>query len=270
MKLQNILLEKLSGGVKAKMLELTTVEPDRWKFTLRLVDPILNNVKMRWGYVTTALDSEDFDRKRVSNYYNQFKKEVLDNPTKWVFVTKQAPKKRTYGPRQVIEAEVLALPKKTKRNLDLNDLDNITDVELNTTKMILLDRVRNIELFQMPASYPYEPIKTAQAEKEAAVKKKTDDEATKKAAAEKAAETITYDPAKSNIVQKNVQQFQQLIIDKLDSRLQNIPTYQKFKSYGPDGKFGPATRSLIDMLEIAYGLQMTGNITPELMKKIGM
>jgi len=150
--------EKLPGGVKAKMIELTPVEPGQWKFTLRLVDPILSNVAMKWGYVTTALDSEDFDRKRVSNYYNQFKTEVLDNATEWVFATKKAPKKRTYGVRQVIETEVLALPKKTERNLNPNDLNQKTDVELNTTKMKLLDRVRNIELFELPGKYPYEPI----------------------------------------------------------------------------------------------------------------
>lgn len=163
MKLKSILLEKLPGGVKAKMLSLERSRNTQWKFTLRLIDPIMKDVSMRWGYVTTALNSEDFNRKKVEGIYNDFKSEVLDNADEWAFVTNKAPKKRTYGVRQVIEVEVEAIPKNTNQLQKPIDPKNPKKepVVLNTKKMKLMDKVRGIELYEKPYKYPYEPIKTA-------------------------------------------------------------------------------------------------------------
>ena len=153
--------EKLPGGVKAKMLSLERSRNTQWTFTLRLIDPIMKDVSLKWGYVTTALDSEDFNRKKINaGKYNNFKSEVLDKADEWAFVTNKAPKKRTYGVRQVIEVEVDAIPKNTERLQEPVDPKNPKKekVVLNTKKMNLMDKVRGIELYEKPYKYPYEPI----------------------------------------------------------------------------------------------------------------
>lgn len=278
MRLQDILLEKLPGGVKAKMLELNPKEPGQWRFILRLTDPILKDVKMKWGYITTALDSEDFDKKQVGNYYNDFKTQVLNKADEWAFVTKKAPQKRTYGVRQVIEAEVFAIPKKTKRNTDPNDLSKISDVELNTKNMKMLDRVRNIELFEMPAKYPYEVVQSSSTEKpETATKIDQQLKATTKTDQQPGAtetQIISYDPAKANVENENVKNFQQMIIDKMgnDLKAAGVPEYNEFlREGGADGKYGTRTKNLIDFLEDFYELPRTSGekLTPELVTKLG-
>ncbi len=151
---------KLPGGVKAKMLELSTDELGLWKFTLRLTDPIFKNNTMKWGYVTTALNSEDFDTKKVSTLYPEFKKAVLDKSEEWVFATNRAPRKRTYGIRQIIEVEVDVILRNTEKLKEPIDRKNPVkeNVVLNRRKMKLLDKVRNVELYEMPGQYPYESI----------------------------------------------------------------------------------------------------------------
>lgn len=284
MRLQDILLEKLPGGVKAKMLELNPKEPGQWRFILRLTDPVLKDVKMKWGYITTALDSEDFDKKQVSNYYNDFKTQVLNKADEWVFVTKKAPQKRTYGIRQVIEAEVFAIPKKTKRNTDPNDLSKISDVELNTKNMKMLDRVRNIELFEMPAKYPYEVVQSSSAEKPETATK-TDQEPGGSTEIETGGgenndtnqvnttttglQPVSYDRSKINTINPAVQEIQKLIIDKFSNILGNVAEFNKFKRYGADGKFGPTTHTIIKLIQGGFSLPVTGNIDAELIKKLG-
>jgi len=284
MKLKSILLEKLPGGVKAKMLSLERSRNNtQWKFTLRLIDPIMKDVSMKWGYVTTALDSEDFDRKKVEGIYNVFKSEVLDNADKWAFVTKKAPKKRTYGVRQIIEAEVEAIPKNTEQLQEPIDPNNpkTEKVVLNTKKMKLMDKVRGIELYEKPYKYPYEPIKTDPAEPgETGTGTGGVDKEKLKAALAKYGETnaqtnttiVNYDPAQANVVNSNVKEVQQQIINKLGTMMKGfVPEYDAFlRVGGADGKYGTRTKILIDFLEDHYGVTRTGGtkITPELQQKI--
>jgi hypothetical protein len=271
MKLKSILLEKLPGGVKAKMLSLERSRNTQWKFTLRLIDPIMKDVSLKWGYVTTALDSEDFDRKKVSAIYSEFKEEVLDNADKWAFVTKKAPKKRTYGVRQVIEVEVDAIPKNTEQLQEpIDPKDPKTEkVVLNTKKMKLMDKVRGIELYEKPYKYPYEAIKPEKINTAGG----TETGGTETGGTETGGtETILYDPAKANVEDDNVRQFQQLIVNKLGSMMKGVvPEYDAFlRVGGADGKFGNATKNLIDFLEEHYGISRTNGtkITPELQQKI--
>ena len=278
MKLKSILLEKLPGSVKAKMLSLERIRSNtQWKFTLRLIDPILKDVSMKWGYVTTALNSEDFDRKKVEGIYNDFKSEVLDNADKWVFVTKKAPKKRTYGVRQIIEAEVEAIPKNTEQLQEPIDPNNpkTEPVVLNTKKMKLMDKVRGIELYEKPYKYPYEPIKTAPAETGTGTGETGSGTGTGTDTGKSTSNiTITNNikPGATGPEAFNqIKYVQNLIVDKLkDTPMKNHPSWASFvNAKGDYGNFGPLTKKIVAATKKAANIQDgTVDITPELVKKL--
>ena len=62
-----------------------------------------------------------------------------------------------------------------------------------------------------------------------------------------------------------VKQIQQLIIDKMGTKLANVPAYKKFAKFGADGNFGGATAALIPALKAGLGLSDTStDLTPQL------
>lgn len=69
---------------------------------------------------------------------------------------------------------------------------------------------------------------------------------------------------------ETLKKVQSLIIQKFAKKLAKSPLYQKFASYGPDGKYGPTTVAMIAGLKGALGCseQSGSTITAELIDKI--
>ena len=66
-----------------------------------------------------------------------------------------------------------------------------------------------------------------------------------------------------------VKAVQKLIMDKMGTKLKDVPQYKKFAKFGADGKFGGSTEALIPALKSGLGLTDTSSeITQELVDKL--
>lgn len=112
------------------------------------------------------------------------------------------------------------------------------------------------------ASKPMDPVEKKEEEKTEEVKEKL----------------ISIEDSKFPIIRNNVKnevnddvkKVQSAILNKFSKVLNNSETFNKFKKYGADGKYGPTTSTIISMIKAGYKLSDTnGNtITKELVDKI--
>jgi hypothetical protein len=76
-------------------------------------------------------------------------------------------------------------------------------------------------------------------------------------------------PLKKGAKGDQVKAVQQLIIDKMGTKLKDVPQYKKFAKYGADGIFGGSTASLVPAIKGGLGLKDTSSdITQELVDKL--
>jgi peptidoglycan hydrolase-like protein with peptidoglycan-binding domain len=76
-------------------------------------------------------------------------------------------------------------------------------------------------------------------------------------------------PIKKGAKGDQVKAVQQLIMDKMGTKLKDVPQYKKFAKYGADGIFGGSTASLVPAMKGALGLKDTSSdITQELVDKL--
>jgi len=76
-------------------------------------------------------------------------------------------------------------------------------------------------------------------------------------------------PLKKGDKGDQVKAVQQLIIDKMGTKLKDVPQYKKFAKYGADGIFGGSTASLVPAIKGGLGLKDTSSdITQELVDKL--
>jgi len=76
-------------------------------------------------------------------------------------------------------------------------------------------------------------------------------------------------PLKRGAKGDQVKAVQQLIMDKMGTKLKDVPQYKKFAKYGADGIFGGSTASLVPAMKGALGLKDTSSdITQELVDKL--
>lgn len=75
---------------------------------------------------------------------------------------------------------------------------------------------------------------------------------------------------KVGTVDKTLGSIQGLIITKFADKLKDSPLYQKFAGYGPDGKFGNTTKTMIKAISAGFSLPETDgtSITSELLNKL--
>lgn len=94
----------------------------------------------------------------------------------------------------------------------------------------------------------------------------------KKEASEKEAEakeTITYDKEKIKEINPGVMKFQELVVDKFKNSKQ-ISKLSFYKKMGTDGKYGPATKAMVQIMKSGFGLNDTSGetITREIIKEL--
>ena len=76
-------------------------------------------------------------------------------------------------------------------------------------------------------------------------------------------------PLKKGAKGDEVKAVQKLIMDKMGTKLKDVPQYKKFAKFGADGKFGGSTEALIPALKSGLGLTDTSSeITQELVDKL--
>lgn len=76
-------------------------------------------------------------------------------------------------------------------------------------------------------------------------------------------------PLKRGAKGDQVKAVQQLIVDKMGTKLKDVPQYKKFAKYGADGIFGGSTASLVPAIKGGLGLKDTSSdITQELVDKL--
>lgn len=107
-------------------------------------------------------------------------------------------------------------------------------------------------------------VKSAKEKEMAYLSKK--EEMEKEAAAK---ETVTYDKEKIKEVNPGVKKFQELVVDKFKNSKQ-ISGLTFYKKMGTDGKYGPATKAMVQIMKSGFGLSDTSGetITRDLIKEL--
>ena len=107
-------------------------------------------------------------------------------------------------------------------------------------------------------------VKSAKEKEMAYLSKK--EEMEKEAAAK---ETVTYDKEKIKEVNPGVKKFQELVVDKFKNNKQ-ISGLTFYKKMGTDGKYGPATKAMVQIMKTGFGLSDTSGetITKDLIKEL--
>ena len=84
-----------------------------------------------------------------------------------------------------------------------------------------------------------------------------------------AANTATYDKNKIGEVNPTVKKFQELVVDKFKNSKQ-ISGLTYYKKMGTDGKYGPSTRAMVEIIKSGFDLKDTSGdvITPEVIDKL--
>jgi len=82
-------------------------------------------------------------------------------------------------------------------------------------------------------------------------------------------EKVTYSPERMKEVDPRVMKFQELVVDKFKNNKQIIGL-TSYKKMGTDGKYGPATKSIVEIMKSGFGLKDTSGetITREIIREL--